>query len=230
MKKVKSIIIQYWHTWLLTALCLFLLCIPHTPAFAALSMTTSIDELDAWDSVLAGTLREGSADQISDSYSTIVYIEVAMIEAVAHDGVDVIVEISYADDNWMELVSFKGTVETVGTTTINDASANAGDTTITLTDATTADFDVVGRKWFIKDGTIGNSESVKTKSESTNTVTLCQDLMRSHANSLNVYDRVDEWCVKIPFGAAWVRVLINNTDADCDVASTTRISKVTSLQ
>ena len=224
----KTIIRKYWTAWLITICCLLLFVIPSVPVQAAPTMTTSIDEIDAWAVVGSGTIREGTADQISDSYKTILYIEVALIEAVAQDGVTVIVEVSYADDNWMELISFKGTAETATTTTINDGTVTAGDTTIILT-ADTADFNIVGRKWFIKDGTIANSESVKTKSNSTVTYTLLQDLLRNHANGLNVYDRVDEWVVNVPFGVAWVRVLVNNTDADSDVASTTRISKVSAL-
>lgn len=213
----------------LVCICLIFVGTTSRRAQAAPTMTTSIDEIDAWQVVTAATLGEGNADSISDSYTTILYIEVALIEAVAHSGCEVIIEVSYGDDNWMELLTFTGTAETAATTTLNDAAATAGDSTITLTDATTGDFDVNARKWFIKDGTIGNSESVKTKSLATQTVTICQDLLRSHADSLNVYDRVDEWVISIPFGASYVRTLINNTDADCDVAFTTRISKVTAL-
>lgn len=195
----------------------------------ALTKTTTINVVDAWQAVTAGTLTDGAYEDVSGAYEAILYIECALIEAVAHDGVEMIVEVSYADDEWVQLRKLKGTAETPGTTTVNDAGVNAGDTTITLTDATTADFDVIGRKWFIKDGTIGNSEAVRTKSVSGNTVTLCQDLIRNHADSLNVYDRVDEWVVEIPFAASAVRTLCNNVDSDCDVAFTTRLSKVTAL-
>jgi len=125
---------------------------------------------------------------------------------------------------------FKGTAETPATTTLNDADAAATDTTITLTDATTGDFDVPGRKWLIVDGTVGNSESVRTQVNSTHTVTLCQDLIRSHANGLSVWDRVDEWSIRIPFGAAYVRVLVNNTDADAAVHWRSFCSKVSAIQ
>ena len=195
----------------------------------ALTKTTSIDTIDAWQAVTAGTLTVGNADVISDSYNSILYLEIAIIEAVAHDGAEAIIEVSYADDEWVKLTEVKGTAETPATTTINDAAVSATDTTITLTDATTGDFDVVGRKWFIKDGTIANSESVRTKSNSTHTVTLCQDLIRAHADGLSVYDRVDEWVIQLPFAASQVRVLVNNVDADSDIAFTTRISKVTAL-
>lgn len=224
----KRIIRKYWTAWLITVCCLLLFVIPSVPVQAAPTMTTSIDEIDAWAIVGSATIREGTADQISDSYKTILYIEVALIEATAQDGVTVIVEVSYADDNWMELISFTGTAETAATTTLSTEEVS-GQTVLSLTDAATGDFDIIARKWFIKDGTIGNSESVKTKSVATNDVTVLQDTLRLHATATNVYDRVDEWVVNIPFGVAWVRVLINNTDADSDVASTTRISKVTAL-
>jgi len=211
---------------LLLSLCVVLWFVAITYADAP-TMTTSIDEIDAWQAVTAGTMAEGTADSISDSYSTILYIEVAHIEAVAQDGVTVIVEVSYGDDNWMQLTSFTGTGETCATTQTAEDPTSAGDSTVTLDDSSTGDFDVVGRKWFIKDGTIGNSESVRTKSDNANVVTLCQDTLREHAVDSNVYDRCDEWVVRIPFGVAYVRTLVNNTDADCDVAFTTRISKVT---
>ena len=228
MKKYAGKIMR-WTLFSLVCVVLYIVAItPWQMLQAAPTMTTSIDEIDAWAIVTAGTIREGTADQISDSYKTILYIEVALIEAVAQDGVTVIIEVSYADDNWMELVTFGGTGETAATTTLSVEEA-AGQTVLSLTDATTGDFDIVARKWFIKDGTIANSESVKTKSVSTNDVTVLQDILRTHATASDVYDRCDEWVVNVPFGVAWVRVLVNNTDADCDVASTTRISKVTAL-
>ena len=229
MAKVKSLIRKYWTAWLLTVCIILCFVISHTPIQAALTMTTSIDEIDAWQAVTAGTIGEGTPDSISDSFATVLYIEVALIEAVAQDGVTVIVEVSYADDNWMELVSFTGTAETPATTQTAEDPTSAGDTTVTLDDSATGDFDVVGRKWFIKDGTIGNSESVKTKSDNANVVTLLQDTMREHAVDSDCYDRVDEWVVSIPFGVAYVRTHVNNTDSDSDVAFTTRISKVTAL-
>lgn len=195
----------------------------------ALTKTTSIDTIDAWQVGTKGTLVTGNADAISDSYATMLYLEIALIEASASDGVEVIIEVSYGDDEWVQLTPLKGTAETPATTTINDAAVDAADTAITLTDATTGDFDVPGRKWFIKDGTIANSEAVRTVVNATHTVTIAQDLIRGHANGLSVYDRVDEWVIEIPFACSQVRTLINNVDASCDCAFTTRISKVTAL-
>lgn len=222
--------IMRWTLLSLAVVVMGLVCVmPAHKTMAALTMTTSIDEVDAWQAVVAATLVEGTAKDISGSYTTLLYIELAYIEAVANDGGTVIVEVSYADDNWMELVTFTGTAETAATTQTAEDPTAAGDSTVTLDDAGTGDFDVPGRKWFIKDGTIGNSESVKTKSSPADIVTILQDTLREHAVNSDCYDRVDEWVISIPFGVAYVRTHINNTDADCDLAYTTRVSLVTAL-
>ncbi|HEB28405.1 MAG TPA: hypothetical protein ENI05_11630 [Porticoccus sp.] len=199
------------------------------PLPGAITKTTSIVEVDAWQALSAATLAVGNNHDISASYQTKVYLEIAYTDAQAQAGVDVLVEISYADDDWVLLRRFTTTGDTPATTTINDATANAGDPSITLTDATTGDFDVPARKWFIVDGTVANSESVKTVVNAVHTVTLAQDLIRSHADSLNVWDFVFEKVIAIPMAAAQVRVLINNTDADADIHWTTRVSKVTGI-
>lgn len=230
MAKVKSLIRRYWTAWLLTVVCISLIFLSHTPMQAALTKTTAFDTIDAWQALGTAVMAVGNAEDISGSYATVVYLEVALTHANAQAGVTVLVEISYADDDWILWWGpFTGTAETPATTTLNDAAANAGDTSITLTDATTGDFDVPLRKWFIVDGTVGNSESVKTDINSTHTVTLCQDLLRSHANSLNVWDRVDEWAINIPFAASFVRVIVYNSDADATIHWRSYCSKVTSM-
>jgi len=197
----------------------------------ALTKSTTIQSVDAWQSLTAGTGIDGTAKDVSGSYSTIAYLEVAPTEAVATDGCEGFIEVSYGDDDWHKLQGsdFKCTAETAATTTINDAAVNAGDTTITLTDAATGDFDIVGRKWLIVDGTIANSETVRTKSQAANVVTLFQDLMRSHADGLNVYDRVDEFTFLIPFPCAYYRFIINNVDADCNVMWRSFVSLTTAM-
>lgn len=198
--------------------------------YAALTKTTSVSTVDAWQVVTGGTLVVGNDADISGSYETILYIESAYVEAAATDGAEYIIEVSYADEQYVQLVTVKGTAETPATTTINDADVQAAETSLTLTDATTGDFRVVGRKWFIKDGTIANSEAVRTVVNSTHTVTITSPLLRAHSNGVSVYDRCDDWAIRIPFGASRVRVLANNVDADCDVAFTTRTSTVTAIQ
>lgn len=206
------------------------------PLPGAITKTTSITIIDDWQLVAPSTLVVGNAvdkntDNIADSYQTKLYLEIAYSdpENSAQAGVEYIVEISYADDNWVQLIRRTTIGDATASTTINDGAVTAGDTTITLTDATTGDFDVPGRKWFIVDGTVANSESVKTVVNATHTVTLAQDLLRNHANGLTVYDFVFEKTISIPMAAAYVRVLINNTDADATIHFTTRVSKVTGI-
>jgi len=192
--------------------------------------TSTVDVVDAWQTVTAGTAVVGSVGDISDGYGdSILYVEVAQTPADANahaGGQGPVVQVSYADDDWVDYVTLSLTADTAATTTTVGAVTDAN-TVIDLTDASTGDFDVVGRKWFIKDATIANSETVYTVSESGNAVTLASGVIRSHATGANVYDRVDDFVVSFPEAVAKVRVLWNNTDADCDIAVTSRLSKTT---
>jgi len=189
----------------------------------------TITGVDAWQSVVAATVVVGAVADFSDAYGdSMLYVEIAQVEAVAHDGGNMaIVQVSFGDDDWIDYTTLSLTADTAGTTTVNDATADADDTTITLTDSATADFDVKARKWYIKDGTIANSESVYTIGDAAHTVTLASGLVRSHANGLNVYDRVDDFAVAIVEGVAAARVLYNNQDADCNVDVRSYLNKMT---
>ncbi len=198
-------------------------------AFAALAKTTSIVELDAWQVVDAGELIVGSAGNIADSYATILYLEIAYADIDGQDGVDVSIEVSYGDDDWTLLTSVFTTPPLAGgaETTTLDGNAIAGSTVISL--IASAGFDVKGQKRFIENGNDVLSESVRTKSENANDVTLCHDLLRNQDSGDSVWEVVHEYVLPIPAALAFVRVLINNTDADATIFFTTRISKVTSL-
>ncbi len=197
-------------------------------AFAALTKTTSIVELDPWESVDAGTLDVGAAGNISDSYSTLLVVEIAYADTDAQDGVHVIIETSYDDDDWTFLTEFMTQGEaTQDVVTVNGA-VTAGDTTVTVSDI--GDYQVEGRKFFIANSTPESaSESMRHKSNAAAVVTLCQDLMRNHANLAEVYAFVKERVIPIPAAFAYVRVIINNTDANADIYYTTRLLKVTGL-
>ena len=211
-------------------LCLFLIfCLFTTPVFC-LTKTTTIDTVDAWQALGAGLLKTGNQEDNSTSFATTVYIEIAYTDAQEQSGVDIIIETSYNDDDWITLSGGLVTTitDTPATTTLNGA-VTATDATITLTDATTGDFDVKARKWFIVDGTVANSESLKTESNSTHVVTMTQDALRSHNTGLNCWDMVVEHSFSIPISAGAFRVLINNTDADADIHFRTWVSKVTAL-
>ncbi len=208
---------------------LFLLILLCSIAFAALTKTTSIVVLDAWQSVASGTLTTGSAGDIQLSYDTILYLEIAYADAATQDGVGVSIEVSYGDDDWTLLTqpfTTPSASSQSGTITL-DGAVGAGDTVIALSDASA--YSTPAQKWFIVDGTVANSESVRTKSAAANNVTLCHDVLRGHGPGLSVFVGVHDYIIPIPAAFAYVRVLINNTDADADVHFTTRISKVTAL-
>lgn len=199
-------------------------------AFAALSKTSTIVELDAWQGVSSASLVVGTAGDISGSYETIIYLEIAYTEdAKAQSGVEVIIEVSYGDDNWTLITGtpFTTPSATAPTATTLDGAVTAGETSIELVSA--AGVNTNGQKWFILDDTAANSESVRTSSVNTNTVTICHDAIRNHDTGLVVFLTVHEYVLSIPTAFAFVRVLINNTDGDAQVHFTTRLSKVTSL-
>ncbi len=195
-------------------------------AFAALTKTTSIVEVDAWQSISAATLVVGNAGDISDSYTTIIYLEIPFTSGNANDGVGVSIEVSYSDDNWTLLTPMFTTPDAAsGPSDTIDGAVSAGGTTLDLADGTA--FVTPGQKFFIDDG--GNSESVRIKSVTAGEITLCHDFLFSHAHLTPVWPIVYERVIPIPAAFAYVRVIINNTDANADIHYTTRISKVTSL-
>ncbi len=207
---------------------LFLLIPLCCVAFAALVKTTSIVELDAWTEVLAGDLGVGLAGNVSDSYETILYLEIAFTSGNANDGVEVSIEVSYGDDNWTLLTPVFTTFDAASgpSDTIVDGGVTAGDTVCELDDGTFL-FDDPGHKWFVDDGS--NSETVRTKSAIGTAITLCHDFQFNHANATPVWHTVYERVIPIPAAFAFVRVIINNVDANANIHYTTRISKVTGL-
>jgi len=223
--------IMQWSLISLTIVILAIVCIyPAHRAQAVLTMTTSFDTIDAWQALGAATLAVGNSEDVSD-YSVILYIETAYSGSAAQAGCDVIVEISYATgDDWIQLHTFKGKAVTPGLNDLDEGGGtSAGDTTITTTSGATQDFDVVGQRWFILDGTVGESEIVRTKSWDTQTATLVQDAKYAHSDAEVISDAVDQWAIKLPLGATFVHVLINNSDADATMHWRSFVSKVSAL-
>ncbi len=192
-------------------------------AFAALTKTTSIGDID-WIVVLAGDYSVDSPIDISGSYDTILYLEIAYTDNDSQDGVDVQIGVSYGDDNWVLLTEFT-TPSGDGNGAILDGAVNAGGTTVTLDGAT--NFVTPGQKFFIDDD--DESESVRIKSEADDTITLCHDLKDNHAHTTPAWAEVYEIVIPIPAAFAYVRVLIFNVDANADIHYLTWSSKVTAL-
>ena len=212
-----------------TLLALTLLLLLFIQPLGAITKTTTIDVIDAWQTVAAGELNVGNAYNISLSYQTFIAIRYTgePDQSLAAGALQFLIEISYAPDNWTLFRNYHAVGLDTEDTTISGTEA-AGQTVLTLTDAATDGFDTVGLKWFILDGTIANSEIVRTKSAAGDDITIAHDTINSHTDSV-VINEVHETIIKIPMPAAWVRVLPLNTDVDCDAHYTVLIYKVTGI-
>lgn len=231
MKKVKRKVIRYWRACVLTAICVSMVVMPcFSPAVATLTKTTALDGIDAWQSLAVATVAVGNSKNISLSFSTVVYIEVAYTHANAQAGVTGVIETSpLTGDDWTVLTPWS---TTGGTPNLDDldegGGASAGDTTINVTDST-GNYDDNFSLFFVVDTTVAESEVLRVKSEAGNAITLCQDLKYNHVDTEVTTDIVYQKSFSIPFPAAFVRVLVNNSDADATIHWRSHCSLVTAL-
>jgi hypothetical protein len=137
---------------------------------------------------------------------------------------EITVEVSYADQFWVEYITFTSNAITASTTTL-DAQATAPTTTLSVALAA----DSIGDRLLIKDGTIADSELVTVAATAAGEYTITDVTTATHANGTSIFGGGQQWAVEIPLAAAKVRVLYNNVDTDCDMASSTRMSIVTNL-
>jgi hypothetical protein len=220
--------------WTLVSLVILTLAIvtimPAHKTRAALTKTTALDGIDAWQSLAVATVAVGNSEDISLSYSTVVYVEVAYTHANAQAGVELVIEASpLTGDDWTVVWTGTTTGATPNLDDLNEGGgASAGDTTITLTD-TTGNYDNNFSLFFVVDTTVAESEVLRVKSEAANVVTLCQDLKYNHVDAEVTTDEVYQKAVSIPFPASYVRVLVNNSDADATIHWRSHCSKVTAL-
>jgi hypothetical protein len=195
----------------------------------ALTKTTALDVVDQWQRVLAGVLKVGSTEDVSGDYESLLYIEAVPIEAVEQDGMEITVEVSYADDNWTFLTKIV-TSKIINDGDTLDGAHSAFDDILLLT-AGAADILILGALWFIRqaDPNIDESEVVRTELVNGVIVTIANGLINDHPDLTELWENAENWVVKLPRSASAVRVLYNNVDANCIMAVTTRISKVTAL-
>ena len=194
----------------------------------ALTKTSAIDVIDAWQSVAYGVQLTGITKNVADSYESMLQIEASPITAQASE-LEITVEVSYDDANWVALPTFSHVNTGSNYQTTLDGSVSAAGTALVLT-ASTYHSDV-GQKLLVFDGvTAANSETVIVATDAgSNTVTLCDPLLRDHATATVVSSVVDQWNYVVPTSASKVRVRYNNVDANCNMAVTSRILKVTGL-
>ena len=190
--------------------------------------TSAISLIDPWKKVPAGTILIGETADLSDSYSSLFYLEVVPVDAGLSEqsGVIITPQASYADERWVDLSSFKSPYVSAAYKTTITVTTSPGDTTITVADATGF---TPGTKFLIEGNNITDSEVITVKSVSGLVITLADPLLNDHTQPFNVWAFVSQWAYKFPLEAAKGRILYNDTDSDSDIMVTTRLSKVTNL-
>lgn len=220
--------------WTLVSLVVLTLAIvaimPAHRTRAAPVKTTALDGIDAWQSLAAATVAVGNSEDISLSYSTVVYIEVAYTHANPQEGVSGVIEISsMTADDWTVYREWSMTGATPNLDDLDEGGgASIGDATINVTDST-GNYDDNLSLFFVVDTTVAESEVLRVKSEAGNAITLCENLKYAHVDQEVTTDEVYQKSFSIPFAASYVRVLVNNTDADATIHWRSHCSKVTAL-
>ena len=175
----------------------------------------------------AGSVGDAAFADLSLSLAAGITVTVAHDDGNANaNGVEVIVEVQYGntDEDWRDLYVLRMGAGTATVETFNDATVGASDTTFVTTGTSMS---TQGEKWFISDGTVANSEMVRVRSISSNTVTVVDGLTNAHANSLSLTNGVDEKYFPIPADISSIRVLFNNDDATAAMVVRVDLGKMT---
>lgn len=117
------------------------------------------------------------------------------------------------NDEWysiMEWASANGTTA-ANSSTVNDASFNAGDTSFTITSATGI---TGGDLMYLREtGTPANSEWVRVGSVSGTTITLEEACTRSHTNGITTTDLAEMWSFQLDLaGHVRIRLVVNSNN------------------
>lgn len=121
---------------------------------------------------------------------------------------------SSGNDEWYPVIQWTSSSgkTAASSTTLNDASFNAGDTVATLTSGT--GFVAGDYVYFRETGTPGNSEWSRMKSVATNDITLEEATTRNHTNGINVCDLSESWAFQIDCQAVGrLRLVVDSASA-----------------
>jgi len=208
-----------------------------------MALTKSVAAVDEWAEVAQNATREGAEVDISDCYSAMLHIDVALSSATAHTGSEIIVQISSnttGDEHWNTLTRFISVTGTPISVNLANQEA-AGQTVLGVTNPVTNNMDNDGKFKFIEHGTVANSEIVfqtANGGDAGDTITVQDGLTNQQETTSVLFDIdhatnevVGQYAVEIPFGANRCRVLYNNTyDPDgATIHTHCRISKVTGV-
>ena len=231
---------------------LILLLIFLMPLVAQGALTkTENTEAMAWTSIVAASgttgIKETGSIDCSDSYSTTLHIDVCIAEASAHEGTEVIIQVNSeagTDGQWTTLTRFLSNAVTGVKADMAGAEA-AGQTTLSVTNPTTAGFDWPGKMIFIVASTTTSCEiayQINVTGDATDTIEILNGLDHAQDAATDIFSvdavgfensAVNTWAVTVPFSVSQANVIINNWyDADgtaADVYGRVRVTKATGL-
>jgi len=205
-----------------------------------MALTMAGAALDAWALIAQNAVREGAIVTCSDSYQTILHVDVALGNTTAHTGTRIIVECSSAaadDEFWTARQDFTALVGTANTEVVLDDPLAAAAVQIHVADLTGFAVATGGSLLaFLLDNTVANSELIRITSTSVEVgndhINILDGVKREHAVTTTVLSNIAAtYAIELPLGTLRGRVIIDNLyDADgATVYSRTRVSKVTAL-
>jgi len=213
--------------WTLISLILVILgivCVtPWQLAQAVPTITSSI--VTDWTAVAEGATGESAVIDISGNYATAVHIQAFTDMNDAHEGTELIIQVSgmsSGDEDWSDFLNViiltgDGDAEPI------DDDPLSGSTTITVSDTGGGYETAPMGKWIaIENGTLINSELVWLTAFTTDTnLTILDNTTNSHAVSTLIWDVAYSKTFYIPVGAGYrARVIVNNGyDIDATASS-----------
>ena len=199
-----------------------------------MALTKTVTAVDEWAEVAQNAVREGATVDVSDMYSAMFHIDMALSNTTAHTGSKIAVQVSSAesgDEDWTTLTEFIGPIGTANLANFDDTEA-PGQTVLSV-DVTTGFEDPETRWIFIEDtGTVADSEmALLVDFVNDDTLTILDGLTNAKDTGDDLFNIAENYVVDIPMSANRARVIIDNTfDADgATVHTKTRISKVTGI-
>jgi len=206
-----------------------------------MALTITPTAVDAWALTAQNAVREGTVMNLSDSFASMVFIDIALGDTTAHTGTRVLLQVSSAaadDEFWTDLVEFVAVEGTANTEVVLNnplAAAGAQVEVAELTGFTVATGGILLA--FMLDNTVANSELVhivSTSVEGGNDLINIQDgVKREHAVTTTVLSNIAESrAIALPSGVLRARVLYDNLyDANgAAIYTRTRVVETTSVR
>jgi len=192
----------------------------------AADITKSQGELYAWtllDDTAGVPYLETGVHTYTDTLSSVLNVAMVNVGAVADAGsvgFKIFVRYGAADDGWREWINLQADVAVAVTIDV-DAEAASAQAVIPLSATTNFDEPAqIGKTFFLRDATLANSELVIWGGvfENDVSITVIDNLVRTHADTADIYQVVKQWNIRLPNGNDEAKVVFYNQDADANYA------------